>query len=277
MNDMNTVHPTQNQVELWLERHHTVEPPTQQAAHDALSRRLLVLAGDKGRARELCRRFGYNPHSVHIITSPQVLRGLNLDATWTILRGEGWATRPDLDQIHQNIQICCVASGEKPRVVDLDSTCQEHARWVDITAPAADADQEMCADCGATRLRCRQCGDVVTNPLEHWAERHVTGITRRCHIPGVSPWQADTRRYRCGHSIDEEHTVSEWTMNDDQAHEIIEAGVDAAQDCGCGPGEDSIIAAALRKIASMTATGSAWTTTDLFNLADHIDPPPTAL
>lgn len=25
-----------------------------------------------------------------------------------------------------------------------------------------------------------------------------------CHIPGVSPWLTETRRYRCGHSVDDD-------------------------------------------------------------------------
>lgn len=115
---MNGVHPTQNQVELWLERHYTTDPPTQQAAHDALSRRLLVLAGNAAQAHDLCRRHGYNPHNARIISSPLVLRGLSLDATWTILRGGTWLDRRDLSQIDEGIQICCMCSGEKPRLVD---------------------------------------------------------------------------------------------------------------------------------------------------------------
>lgn len=120
---MNEPHPTQNQIALWLERHAgTVAGLSaerkEDAARDALRRRLIVLAGNKGRALELCYQIGYNPHSVHIITSPHVLRGLSLDATWTILRVGTWYDRRDLDQINQHIAICCMSSGEKPRVVD---------------------------------------------------------------------------------------------------------------------------------------------------------------
>lgn len=61
-------------------------------------------------------------------------------------------------------------------------------------------------------------------------------------------------------------------VNTDQAHEIIEAGATAAQDCGCGCGEDGIIAAALREMADMTAPTSVWTAADLFALAALISP-----